>query len=509
MPTLLAADRVRTADGVVGDAVLIDDGAVLAVGTFDELARPEIPIVRFPGATLAPGFRDAHIHPVWYAETRSGLVLDGVTSHRELASIVAEAADDLPSGAALIAGRLDEERFDKPVLPNRTLLDVTDHPVLLHRVCGHIAVANTAALDLAGVGPDTPDPPGGSFDRLDGTPTGVLRETAVRVVARTVERHRPPLNADDLLRGLTELRATGITSVGAMVSTDSGPWEAGSEAAALLEVAGDLPLRVHVFLMGDPKRVAELAPRFNQCRLRFAGVKDFADGSLGGHTAALSQPYDDTAAKGTVRLDERRVDELTALAGRFDGTVALHAIGDRAVSMVLDVFERLIGDGWGPSRLRVEHASVLSDALIARMAGLGVVGSVQPAFVRSDGPWLPARLGADRIAYRFRSMRDAGIPLIGGSDSPVERPDPLFGLAAARDRQGYHPEEELDPLTALALFTSAAATALREPAPLEPGSPADLVALDVDPVVVSPDALERARVLETWVGGESQGLPAT
>lgn len=495
MPTILAADRVRTADGILGDAVLIDR-SVVAVGTVSELTQPGIPIVQFPGATLVPGFRDAHIHPVWYAETRAGLVLDGVAGHEELADVIADAASRLPIGAALIAGRLDEERFDTPTLPDRTLLDVTDHPVLIHRVCGHIAVANSAALDLAGVGPDTPDPPGGSFDRIDGVPTGVLRETAVRVVARAVEQRRLPLGREELLRGLGELRAAGITSVGAMVSTDSGPWEAGSEAEALLEVADDLPVRVHVFLMGRPDRVDGLAARFDRDRLRFAGVKDFADGSLGGHTAALFEPYDDVASTGTVRLDERRVVALAAVAQRFDGAVAVHAIGDRAVSMVLDVYERLIDEGWAPSRLRIEHASVLSDGLIDRMAALGVVGSIQPAFVRSDGPWLPARLGERRHAYRFRTMRDAGIPLIGGSDSPVEQPDPLDGLAAARNRE-YLPDEALDAEEALALFTSTAAAYLGEPEPLAVGSPADLVALDVDPI----GDLTDARILASWVSG--------
>jgi predicted amidohydrolase YtcJ len=336
-------------------------------------------------------------------------------------------------------------------------------------------------------------------------PTGVLRETAVHQVAQVVERHRPPLDAADLLRGLDALRARGITSAGAIVSVRPGPWIAGSEAAALREISGDIPVRIHAFLDGPVEAVASMAKGFSGGRLRFAGVKDFADGSLGGHTAAMVEPYADAPTTGILRLRPDTAHRLAEVAREHHGAVAIHAIGDRAITSVLDVFDDLIDRGWEPNRLRIEHASVITDDQIQRMATLGVVASIQPPFVISDGRWLSTRLGPRRHAYRFRSMHDAGVELVGGSDAPVERPDPPFGLAAARDRGGYLPEESLDEHTAFSLYTSAAARALGEPEPLVPGSPADFVALDLDPVESRPQALATARVLGTWVDGEPGG----
>jgi predicted amidohydrolase YtcJ len=189
--------------------------------------------------------------------------------------------------------------------------------------------------------------------------------------------------------------------------------------------------------------------------VRFAGWKSFSDGSLGGHTAAMNEPFsDDGTTTGTLRLDPGHARLMGKLSAAEGGSVAIHAIGDRANDLVLDVFADLIDDGVEPERLRVEHASVLTWPTVGRMAELGVTASVQPAFLASEQTWLEKRLGHDRMSnvYPFRSLLEAGVPLLGGSDSPVELPDPETGINAAVDRHGINPDQALTRQQAEALF---------------------------------------------------------
>jgi predicted amidohydrolase YtcJ len=245
-------------------------------------------------------------------------------------------------------------------------------------------------------------------------------------------------------------------------------------------------------------------------RLRWLGLKRFADGSFGGHTAAMHEPFTDRdTATGTLRLtdDDRRLAEAAIDLG---GTVAIHAIGDRACTAVIDLFADLRSSVDDPARLRLEHASVLTRADIARLADLGVIASVQPAFIGSETAWLEGRVGSrlDRT-YPFASLEEAGVVLAGGSDCPVEPPHPLLGIALARDRAGIFPAEALAPDRALAMFTDGAAAALREPPPLAPGSPADLVIVDRDPVTASPDEVRGSTIIETFVDGAAVDVDRT
>ncbi|MGA7269944.1 MAG: amidohydrolase family protein, partial [Acidimicrobiia bacterium] len=353
---------------------------------------------------------------------------------------------------------------------------VPDRPLLAYRYCGHIAVANTAALDLAGIGPHTADPRGGSLDRDDsGTPTGILRETAVGLVAEAIDPLLPPPEAEAILRAMNALVATGMRRIGAIVAAGGPLWcGVGNELEALCDLADDLPLDVDVLVIADtPEQLDGAADRIVSAggRLRFRGWKAFADGSLGGHTAAMWEPFDDVDTTGTLRLDP---DQAVAMARHvldLGAESAIHAIGDRAVDVCLDVYQELVGEGFDPTRMRIEHASVTSDAAIERMADLGVVASVQPAFLTSEADWLRSRLG-ERAPYRFATMQRAGVRMIGGSDCPVERPDPLVGIGAAVNREGLSDDEHLDVATALSLFAAH---------DLSPGSPADLVVLDASP----------------------------
>jgi predicted amidohydrolase YtcJ len=510
---LHVANRVRTADGAVGDAVLIEDGNVRALGQSEELRRraPGAVEVRH-GGVVVPGLVDAHFHPIGHALAAAGLSLLGTADLEQLAASLAAAAAELGPGEALVGQHLQEEAMTERRLPTRHDLDrmVKDRPVLLHRVCGHIAVANTAALVVAGVEPGAPDPVGGSFDRgPDGVPTGVLRETAVRVVTDAVGPLTPPLPMERVLLTLRELASLGLTGMGAIVAPGRGLWcGAGDELATLLEIAPDVPLRLAVLVAADSSsELEEAAERVRKAgpNTSFLGVKDFADGSMGGHTAALRQPFADRPGeRGTLRLDPERTGGLARRALDLGGRVAIHAIGDLAVERTLDLFDRLLTEGADPAALRMEHASLTLKEDISRMAALGVTASVQPAFLLSETGWLERRLGPDRLrhTYAFASLAGAGVPLAGGSDCPVEPPHPLRGIAAARHRAGMVPEEALGGDAALALFTNGSSAACGLPRPLAIGSPADFVVLSGDPVQCAPGEVDKLEVLATYLGGK-------
>lgn len=509
MGRLVVADSVVGAQGA--DAVLIRHGRIVQVGSAAELAGPADIIDRFPGAVLAAGLRDAHFHPVGYTAALHRLVVKDAADFGALGELLTGVDRQLPPGATLIGIRLDDETLAERRLPTRVELDamVRDRPIILYRYCGHIATVNTAALEAAAVGPDTPDPDGGMLDRGDdGRPTGVLRETAISLVAEVIGDRAVGLEPESVSRASRFMASAGLTAIGAMVTPGPSLWcDTSPELDVFLGAAPELALTMHTLLATtDPAVLEAGAARVRAAgpRVRFLGVKMFSDGSLGGHTAAMDEPFADRPDQlGTTRLEMNEALEAGRRSLALGGMVAIHAIGDRACGFVLDVFERLLDEGASPTDLRIEHASVLREADIARIAELGIVASVQPAFLASEAEWLEKRLGRERLArtYPFGSLAAAGARLAGGSDCPVEPPHPLHGIATAIDRGGLTPGEALPAPAAFDLFTSGAAVALREPTPLQPGSPADLVVLDRDPRAATAAEIRATDVLATYIDG--------
>jgi len=507
---LLTAEAVLDAGGHRGDALLVDDGLLRAIGDSARLRRPGLAERALPGWVI-PGLRDAHLHPVGHAASLHGISLAAAADFVAIAAVLTEAAATRPPGAALVAMRLNDEALAEGRLPDRHLLDaiLPGRPVLLVRHCGHIAVAGTAALEAAGIGPDTPDPEGGAIDRdRAGLPTGVLRETAIAPVTAALRARQAPLSSGDLAVAVAALAAVGLTAVGAIVSLDDGLWGAGApELDLVLEAAPDLALPLRVLVTAStPAELESAAGRLAQAgpMVSFLGLKAFADGSLGGHTAALRRPYADRPGlTGTHRLDPDWAVEMMRVAASLGGMTAIHAIGDAALARVLDTMEEAVAAGVDPAQLRVEHVSVATDEDCHRLAGLGVTACIQPSFLPSDSPWLEARLGPGRLAaaYPFRTLADAGVPLAGGSDCPVEPPHPLWGMAAARDRAGLRPEQALTAAEALDLFTAGAARAIGDDARLAAGGPATFTVLSGDPLAASPAGLREMEVRATFRNG--------
>lgn len=506
---LIVADAVRTPRGVEGNAMLVTAGRVSAIGDRDELRSPGQTEERYLGGTVVPGLRDAHFHPVGYTAALAGISLKTATDFADVAARLRAGATSTAGHGPVIAIRLDDESLAERRLPTRTELDdaVPDRVMMVHRYCGHIAIVNSVALRAAGIDADTPDPDGGVIDRdVRGIPTGVLRETAIDLAAEAL-RTSAAVTPTQLTAAMSGLAGLGITSIGAMTRTGAGPWAGlGNEAEITADAAAEMPIRIHCYIITDQTdELRTLAGELSipGTNVRWAGLKRFGDGSLGGHTAAMHRPFADRPGDtGTLRLTP--LDEALARTSiELGGGVAVHAIGDRACSEVVGLFERLVASGADGSRLRIEHASVIAPGDIARLARLDAVASVQPAFMASEHGWLEKRVGAERLAdtYPFASFEARGVTLAGGSDCPVEPPNPWHGMAAARDRAGIHPPEALSAQSAFRMFTSGGAAALGEPAPLSIGSPADFVVVDRDPVTATPDQLRSTEVIDTWVGG--------
>ncbi|MEX0863583.1 MAG: amidohydrolase family protein [Acidimicrobiia bacterium] len=406
-------------------------------------------------------YHDHHFHPLAYAYMVNGMELMGAADLGEVLSMVADRASRVEG--PVIGHRLNDESVAELRLPTAEDIDdvVSDRPVLLYRYCGHIAVANSAALAAAGIDSRTPDPEGGSYDRdPSGQPTGVLRETAIATVSAALAPITPQPTDAAILGALATLPPMGIGSVTGIISARD-PILSGleDELGTLVRLAPDLPIEIDVLVITrDPGELTRAKESLDGAggRIRFWGWKDFADGSLGGHTAAMYEPFADRPdTRGMVRLDHARAVLMAKISTSLGGVAAIHAIGDRANDLVLDAMAEVIGAGVDPGLLRVEHASVLTNPTIDRMAHLGVTASVQPAFLASEETWLEKRLGPERMgrAYPFRSLLEAGVPLLGGSDCPVEPPDPRIGINAAVDRHGINPDQALSREHAEALFT--------------------------------------------------------
>jgi predicted amidohydrolase YtcJ len=474
---LVRALAVLGHDGA--NAALVKDGSIAAIGRSAELAVEGIGTDNHPTGVIVPMLHDHHFHPIGYASSVNGLSLKNAVDLDDLASKLRAAADLLGPNDALIGNRLDEERMTEHRLPTRIDLDraVPERPTLLYRYCGHVAVANTAALQLAG---------------LEGN--GILSEDSIQPVSFALAGVQPTLKPEAVHRALAGLPSLGLGRITAIVSVGEPLWcGVSDEIETLLSIADGLPIDFETLVIAStPSELEAAAERLagGPPNVSFFGWKDFADGSLGGRTAALYEPYsDDPGNTGILRFDADRARQMADACLGLGGTVAIHAIGDRANDQVLDLLEGLVGNGADPARLRIEHASVLTPDAIDRMAVLGVTASVQPAFLASEVEWLGKRLGP-RVerTYSMEALAAAGVQMVGGSDCPVEPPNPWGGISAAAGPGRLGPQRAID------LFGKA----------LTPGDEANFLVIDRDPIT-SPE-IGSTKVAAVYRHGEPLAL---
>lgn len=510
-PTIVLLNgKILTMDRAVpsAEAIALNGDRIAAIGTVAEisdLAGPRTGVLDLRGATVLPGFIDCHIHLIEYGLGMKNLDLRAAVSIKQLKERVSARARD---ASFWILGRgWDQEKLAEGRYPTRQDLDeASPHkPVLLRRVCGHICVVNSLALQSAGIGAATPDPESGIIDRdPSGEPTGILRERAVDLVERIIPDPDSNEYETATLAACRKAVEAGLTSVHCILSSEK-------ELRALLNLRmkGLLPLRFYVFVPPELMRLAiELGLRtgFGDEWVRLGGVKIFTDGSLGARTAALQDPYhDDHANRGVTIYNQDDLDSLLLEAQRADMQAAVHAIGDRAITMAIESLRKAKAPENGKDlRHRIEHASVLNPNLIKAMKDSDLIASIQPHFVVSDF-WVSQRLGEERtrFTYAVRSLLKAGLMTVAGSDCPVEPLAPLSGIAAAVNRSDI--EEAVGILEAVALYTRNAAFASFDEdvkGTITPGKYADLVIIDRDIRKIRPSEFESAKVLMTMVDGK-------
>jgi predicted amidohydrolase YtcJ len=511
------------------EALAARGGRIVALGkTADikRLAGKKTRIIDLAGRRVLPGFYDSHVHLLGSGLRLAEVALKDAKNEAEFGKRLRAFDRKLPRDRWMTGGEWDHDRTFAGKLPDAALLDkyVTKRPTLLRRYDGHMALANTRALKLAGITAKTPDPPGGVIYRKPGTrePTGLLRDNAMALVEKFIPAPDDDAIAEAVRAALAEARPLGVTSV---VDMDGSAAKTRAKLFRLYQKmarAGTLTLRIDLrWPLSDWRSLADLGvtANFGNEWVRIGGVKGFVDGSLGSSTAKMFEPYvNEPGSTGVYVTPLARLRQYILGADRAGLSVAVHAIGDRANAELLDIFAEVIKkNGRRDRRFRIEHAQHLRPKDYARFKALGVIASMQPYHIIDDGRWAEGRIGARRCAssYACRSLLDAGARVAFGSDWSVAPLDPILGIAAAVHRRtldgknprGWFAAQKVTVAEAIEAYTLASAHAAfqeKERGSLEVGKLADLVVLSRDILAKAErERIASTRVEMTVVGGKA------
>lgn len=503
----------------MAQAVAVYGNRIVAVGSNDEikkLAGGRTRVIDAGGRLLLPGFNDSHVHFLSGGAQLSSVDLRDAKTPQEFAERIRRFSEKLPRGRWVTGGDWDHERWAGAQLPTKELIDAftKDVPVFVNRLDGHMALANSVALKLAGITRETKDPPGGLIVRdAQGEPTGILKDAAMSFVYAKI----PPASFAERLdaaRAATNYAASfGVTSVQDMSANDDvGIYQ------TLLE-RGELKTRVYaVAPLPSWERLAQTGflAHFGNDMLRVGGLKGFADGSLGSTTALLFEPYNDAPNMRGLRGEEMDgMLERTRGADRAGLQVMIHAIGDAANDQILSIYEQVAREnGERDRRFRIEHAQHLRAQDIARFGKDKVIASMQPYHCIDDGRWAEKRIGHERAktTYAFRSLLDSGAVLAFGTDWSVAPLNPLFGVYAAVTRRtldgrnpgGWIPEQKISVEETLRAYTYGSAYAEgteKTKGTIAPGMLADMVMLSDDIFRIDPVKIENVTVRLTIMDG--------
>lgn len=513
-------DRTRPA----AQAVAVLGDRIVAVGSDADIEAwrgPDTRLIDAGGKLLLPGFNDAHVHFVSGGLQLDNVQLNDATSAEEFVRRIAEQVKKTAKGEWVQGGDWDETKWSPPQLPTKGMVDPIspDTPVFLSRYDGHSALANSLVLRLAGITAQTPDPPGGVIVRdAQGNPTGDLKDAAAELVDKVI----PPLSHDQRLRAvqraLAHAASLGVTSVQNM-----NPEYADIAVYSELQQRGELTARIYaapLITQVDDQVKIGIRHAFGGPYLRIGAVKAYADGSLGSRTAYFFQPFDDQPDNHGLLSDEMQ--PLSLMRDRMmkaDAAglqICTHAIGDQAISLVLDLYTDLVKAHRGTERrFRIEHAQHMAAKDFDRFAQLDVIASVQPYHAIDDGRWAEPRIGHDRASrtYPFRTFLDHGVHLAFGTDWDVAPLNPLLTVYAAVTRAtldgknpgGWFPEQKLTVAEAVEAYTLGSAYAEfqeKEKGSITPGKLADMILLSDDIFSIDPAKIREAKVLKTIVGGK-------
>ncbi len=536
---VLRGGRVVTVDEALPEAqaVAIRGERILFVGSDAEVEAyvgRETEVIDLAGRLAIPGFIEGHGHLMGLGQSRLQLDLMATASYEDLIDLVAEAVAGAQPGEWIVGRGWHQSKWDPAPDPavrgfqtHHALSEVSpDNPVLLRHASGHASFANALAMELAGVTEATPNPAGGEIIRDDaGQPTGIFVETASGLVSAAYSASRDSMTTEEvqaenmraLLLAQEEAFSKGVTSF-----QDAG---VGVETLEMYRKAiddGDLKLRVWAMVSAHLPNLAEVLPAirevgYGENRLTVRAIKAYSDGALGSRGAWLLDPYDDdpgNTGHNTVPLED--IEVVVRLALLHEYQVCTHAIGDRANQEVLNLYAAAFAenpDAAEDVRFRIEHSQIVDPYDVPRFADLGVVAAMQGIHAISDGPWTPDRLGEQRTldrAFQFRSLIDAGVTVMNGTDTPVEDVNPIpsyYGTVVGRMNNGQvlNPDQLMTRMEGLEAYTINAAYGAHEEfskGSITPGKLADIVILSQDILEISEERILETRVDVTLVGGE-------
>ncbi len=505
-------------------AVAVLGDRIVAVGSnsdTDAWRGPHTQVTDAGGKLLLPGFNDAHVHFVSGGKQLDSIQLNDASTSQEFARRIGERAQVTPKGEWILGGNWDETKWNPSDMPTKELIDALtpDTPVFVSRYDGHMGLANSVALRLAGITARTLDPPGGTVVRdAQGNPTGALKDAATEYIYKVI----PPLSHDQRVkivkRALAYAASVGVTSVQHMIASYE-------DMAVYSELLNHGELTTRIYAAPSVTHVDELARlgvghAFGGPYLRIGALKAFADGSLGSGTAYFYEPFLSQGNNRGLLSDEMH--PISFMRDRYlkaDAAglqICTHAIGDEGISTILDLYADVIkAHGESNRRLRIEHAQHMAAKDFERFAQLHVIASVQPYHAIDDGRFAESHIGHDRASrtYAFRTFLDHGVRLAFGTDWEVAPLDPLLTVYAAVTRatldgknpNGWFPEQKLSVAEAIEAYTMGSAYAEfqeNEKGSITPGKLADIVLLSEDIFSISPEKIRDVGVLKTFVGGK-------
>ena len=523
---IIRSAKIWTVDKThpTAQAVAVLDGRIVAVGSNDEIEAwrgPRTRVVDASGKLLLPGFNDSHVHFVDGGLSLDSVQLNDAASAAEFARRIGEQAKKTPRGEWVTSGDWDETKWTPAAMPTKDLIDplTPDTPVFVSRYDGHMALANSVTLRLAGITAQTPDPPGGVIVHdAQGNPTGALKDAAMDYVYKIA----PPLSHDArtraVKRALAHAASLGVTSVQHM-----NPEYADIAVYSELLERGELTARIYAapLIPGvDDQVKIGIRHAFGGPFLRIGALKAYADGSLGSSTAYFFDPFSNQPNNHGLLSDEMHpVSLMQDRMMRADAAglqICTHAIGDQGISIILDLYSEIVkAHGERDRRFRIEHAQHMAAKDFDRFAQLHVIASVQPYHAIDDGRWAEERIGHDRASrtYAFRTFLNHGVRLAFGTDWNVAPLNPMLGLYAAVTRatldgknpNGWFPEQKLTVAEAVEAYTMGSAYAEfqeNDKGSITPGKLADMVLLSDDIFSIDPVKIRDVKVLSTWVGGK-------
>lgn len=518
--------NIHTMDDRVVSAMVVENGIIKAMGTDNEILSLKTDgdeVIDFDGRCVVPGFNDSHCHVLLTGLQYERLNLSGAKSIHEIIERGRSYIEErhLAKGQWIIGGGYDQNIFDEPVLPDGHVLDEIskEHPIMIERVCGHVGAANPLALEMTGFA-DGPQITGGVFDRDEqGKLNGIMREAALDTFKKYIPKPDVEATKAAILNVIKKANAVGLTSM-QTDDLEGAPFETVQQAYHELETEGRLSVRIYEEVQAARPEILNqflahgLRTGDGSAYFQIGNIKLLTDGSLGARTAYLREDYgDDAGNKGIAVYTQDELDEMVMLANNAGMQVAAHAIGDGAIEQCIHAFEKSYASGNSDLRNRVVHCQFVDEVMLERMAKSNICADIQPPFVPSDMSLVASRIGDRVMGYAWKSMAEHSIHMGGGSDSPVETFDPIWGIHCAVNRcddaflpeGGWHPEEKMSVEDAVALYTKGGAYVSFQESikgKIAPGYMADFVVLDQDIFNIPSEKIIETHVLNTYIGGK-------